>query len=147
MNTFMKCRAKQLVARQWLPVLVAFAYLLAPGSAAAQAPQKAQPAPAQAPDALHQLNASIEALVQRVSPAVVQIQVTGYSTAQESGQGQTSLVIGKQKAIGSGVIVDPSGYIVTNAHVVNGAEKIEVIVPPQLAINPSPDANREMRER
>ena len=27
--------------------------------------------------------------------------------------------------------MDPEGYIVTNAHVLNGAEKIEVIVPPQ----------------
>ena len=147
MKTLIESSAKYFAVCEWLPVLLAVAYLLAAGSAAAQAPQKSQPAPAQAPDALHQLNASIEALVQRVSPAVVQIQVTGYSTAQESSQGQTSVVIGKQKAIGSGVIVDPAGYIVTNAHVVNGAEKIEVIVPPQLTVNPSPDANPEMRER
>ena len=44
-----------------------------------------------------------------------------------------SVVIGKQRTIGSGVIVDPEGYIVTNAHVVKGAEKIEVIVPPASA--------------
>ena len=28
------------------------------------------------------------------------------------------------------MIVDPEGYMVTNAHVVNGAQNIEVIVPP-----------------
>ena len=147
MKTFMKSRAKQFVLRDWLAVLATLTYLLAPHLVAAQTPQTAQTTPAQAPDALHQLNASIEALVQRVSPAVVQIQVTGYGTAQESGQAQTSVVIGKQKAIGSGVIVDPDGYIVTNAHVVSGAQKIEVIVTPQLTINPSPGANPEMRER
>jgi serine protease Do len=42
------------------------------------------------------------------------------------------------------VIVDPEGYIVTNAHVVKGAEKIQVIVPPpsvaekSLAVTPEP---------
>jgi len=38
-------------------------------------------------------------------------------------------VIGRQRAIGSGVIVDPQGYIVTNAHVVKGAQQIDVVVP------------------
>ena len=59
--------------------------------------------------------------------------VTGYGPAEDADRGQTADVIGKRQAVGSGVIVDPEGYIITNAHVVNGAEKIEVIVPPQIA--------------
>ena len=81
-------------------------------------------------DLLHQLNESIEGLVQRVSPTVVQILVTGYGAAEETERGQTELLVGRRRAIGSGVIVDPEGYIVTNAHVVNGAQSIEVLVPP-----------------
>ena len=98
------------------------------------------------PDALHELNDSVEALVQRVSPSVVQIVVSGYSSTQDTEQGQMSVVIGKQRMIGSGVIVDPEGYIVTNAHVLKGAERIEVIVPPASAAQNAPDtlqANRE----
>jgi serine protease Do len=33
------------------------------------------------------------------------------------------------QSIGSGVIYDPEGYIVTNAHVVSGASKIKVVLP------------------
>jgi serine protease Do len=91
------------------------------------------PAAARSANVLHQLNESIEALVQRVSPSVVQIQVTGFGTAEESDRGQAELLVGRRRAIGSGVIVDPEGYIVTNAHVVNGAQNIEVIVPPRMA--------------
>jgi serine protease Do len=125
--------------------LLALAYLFSSGNAAGQTPHKA-PAPS-APDALHQLNDSIEALVQRVSPAVVQIQVTGYGASEDPAQGQTSVVIGKQRSVGSGVIVDPEGYVVTNAHVVNGAETVEVIVPPSLTAGPPSSKDPDTRER
>lgn len=119
-------------------VLIASSALLAPG-AQSQTSQSARPT-----DALHQLNDSVEALVERISPSVVQIQVSGYRTTEDSDQGQTSVVLGKQRSIGSGVIVDPDGYIVTNAHVVRGAQKIDVIVsPPTIAgkeVDSGPDS-------
>jgi len=45
------------------------------------------------------------------------------------------------------VIVDPEGYIVTNAHVVKGAEKIEVIVPPPAIDEKAPDTTQTGREQ
>ena len=80
------------------------------------------------PDPLHQLNASVRALVKRVTPSVVQILVTGYGPV-EGSRGNTSLVLGKQQSIGSGVIIDSDGYILTNAHVISGAHRIEVKIP------------------
>ena len=131
-----KGSARRLACYLWIAALLAAAYLVSPGPAAGQAARNARP-----PDALHQLNDSIEALVQRVSPTVVQILVTGYGAAEDNDRKQTNDVIGRRQAVGSGVIVDPEGYIVTNAHVVNGAEKIEVIVPPRLvATDGSQDA-------
>jgi serine protease Do len=88
----------------------------------------------------------VEALVQRVSPSVVQVLVSGYGSTGEAGQGQTSIVIGRQRAIGSGVVVDPDGYIVTNAHVVKGAEKIQVIVPPVSGVDKTPEPDQANRE-
>ncbi len=77
---------------------------------------------------LAQLNGALEDLAARVSPAVVQILVTGYGPLKEEDRSQTALII-RQHAVGSGVIVDPNGYIITNAHVVEGAQRIRVALP------------------
>ncbi len=64
---------------------------------------------------------SVSEVAKRVSPAVVQI-VTEQST------GRNGLLRGReiQQGIGSGVIFDPKGYILTNNHVVAGARTIDV---------------------
>ncbi len=77
---------------------------------------------------LTQLNAALEGLAAKVSPAVVQILVTGYGPLHEEDKSQTALIV-RQHAVGSGVIVDPNGYIMTNAHVVEGAQRIRVALP------------------
>jgi serine protease Do len=79
-------------------------------------------------DPLHQLNNSVRALVKRVTPSVVHLIVTGYGPV-ENNRGNTSLVLGKQQSVGSGVIIDPNGYIVTNAHMVRGAHRVQVSIP------------------
>src|SRR6266852_3922664 len=79
-------------------------------------------------DDLHKLNESVDALIKKVSPSVVQILVTGYGPL-ESERGNTGVVIGRQRAIGSGFVIDSGGYIITNAHVVSGAQRVQVVLP------------------
>jgi len=77
---------------------------------------------------LIQLNSALESLAARVSPAVVQILVTGYGPLREEDRSQTAFIV-RQHAVSSGVIVDSNGYIMTNAHVVEGAQRIRVALP------------------
>ena len=76
------------------------------------------------------MNSALEELAAKVSPAVVQIQTTGYGPLNDgdSDRGKTALIV-RQHAVGSGVIVDSNGYIMTNAHVVEGAQRIRVALP------------------
>lgn len=59
--------------------------------------------------------ASIADLVERISPAVVNIKVTT-ANGETTSEGQ-----------GSGFIISPQGEVVTNYHVIEGGDKIEVV--------------------
>ena len=89
---------------------------------------KAADSEAQAAQALAQIDSAMQTLAARVSSAVVQILVTGYGPVREENRSQTAL-IARQHAVGSGVIIDAAGYIITNAHVVEGAQRIRVALP------------------
>ncbi len=86
-------------------------------------------------EALTGLNEAFRSLVNRVSPAVVQISVTGYSPNIGAVTPSADLLSPK-RGTGSGVILDPAGYVVTNAHVVAGARRIQVILPSSTSIEP-----------
>jgi serine protease Do len=93
----------------------------------------AAPAQDRGDNTLRKLNESVDALIKRVSPSVVQILVTGYGPIESSERSNTAVVIGRQRAIGSGFVIDPEGYIITNAHVVAGAQRVQVVVPESMS--------------
>ena len=108
-----------------IPALLLVLLLVAP--AAAQAQPVAAPA-ARGVTGLADLSRSLEQLVERISPSIVQIFVTGYVPPDEKEQaaaGEPSL----ERSSGSGVILDSAGYVITNAHVVEHATRLEVELP------------------
>lgn len=77
---------------------------------------------------LSQFSESLDQLSSRVSPAVVQVQVSGYGAVEADEEHGEAALIAREQALGSGVIVDPAGYIITNAHVVKGAHRVRVLL-------------------
>jgi len=96
------------------------------------------------------MSASFESLVRHVSPAVVEILVTGYGSDEEDEQddrGGAPPSVGRERSLGSGVIIDPDGYIVTNNHVIKGADRVRVVLTPAAADESQPAAVLQAKRR
>jgi serine protease Do len=98
--------------------------------------------PRQTPDSQAQIQLSFAPVVKQVAPAVVNVYATTITRQTNSpfaddpffsqlfGRG-SPLFQSRPRAsesLGSGVIIDPRGIIVTNSHVVNGATNVKVAI-------------------
>lgn len=99
-------------------VFTALSLLILPSVSA----QDRSPAP---PPQLSDLSSSFRAISRRVNPSVVRVVAVGYRPVEDDESDDPG-VAARQQSSGSGVIIDPSGYIVTNAHVVIGAQRVQV---------------------
>jgi serine protease Do len=108
----------------WRRTLVAVAFV---GAAVQPLATNAQTQARGTPTAA-EVSSSLEATARLVGPAVVEI----FATSFTPGAGlvpHTADLVTTERASGSGVIVDADGHIVTNAHVVRGAQRLRVEVP------------------
>lgn len=76
------------------------------------------------PPSLAELEVALTEVSSEVQPAVVEVFASGYS----SSRGRSSL-LSRQLSSGSGFVITNEGHIVTNAHVVLGADRVEVRIP------------------
>ena len=99
------------------------------GSLGAQSPQPGKAS-------LLSLSDGFETLAERATPAVVQILTSGYGPVDTGNP--FAATVARQRGGGSGVILDPNGYIITNAHVVDGAGRVQVLLASRRPADPEP---------
>jgi serine protease Do len=127
--------------------LATYEYASAKPARAGSAAPAAAPLDDNSVAALLSLDRAMETLAARVTPAVVNVTVTSKEKTQEDGDDASQGIqkffapfggnpFGRQfnprsqqrieHGLGSGVLISPDGYIVTNNHVVDGATDIRV---------------------
>jgi len=89
-------------------------------------------------DFFAEIGARLRALSSEVSPAVVQVFTATYGPLDGAQPGASAF--GTRRGSGSGVVLDAGGWIMTNAHVVEGARRVQVLLSPSLRRDPVDDS-------
>ena len=77
------------------------------------------------PADIARLNDHMNSLAEKLKPSLVQVRVRRVETTQVEGEQQPGTPE-ERRTSGSGVMIRSDGYLVTNEHVVNEADKIQV---------------------
>jgi serine protease Do len=78
-------------------------------------------------DPLHVFSESVQQLSNTVTKSVVQVLTMGFGlTNSPNKDDDDTAYLEAQRSIGAGVVLSPDGYIVTKAHVIEGARQIHV---------------------
>ncbi len=93
---------------------------------------------------LSELSAGFQQLSRRVNGSVVKVSTVGYRQLDPE-ESEEPGVAARQQSAGSGVIIDSEGLIVTNAHVVVGAQRVQVTLPPAPGESASRGRTRTVR--
>jgi len=105
-----------------LMVSSAVSVLIVSTAAAAEAPLWKESPGAAPPADIARLNDFMNGLAERLKPSLVQVRVRRAVEVPGEGEGGPE----ERRASGSGFLIRQDGYLVTNAHVVTGAERIQV---------------------
>lgn len=125
--------------------------LLLPATVYAQTEQPTQSAAAARllkSDPLHVFSQSVQELSGMVTKSVVQVLTVGYGLSSDNTDKSdtTTAYLTPQRGVGAGVVMTPDGYIVTNAHVVEGARRIRVRLQ-GMKLEQEPDAYGELEAK
>jgi len=98
---------------------------------------RAQQPSGQSHNPVAELSEALQRVITRVTPAIVTVEVAGYVRSHDDNDDSDPVQhdnskVSKAHGLGSGVILDSNGYIITNAHVIDGARRLRITLDEKL---------------